>query len=446
MSLALHARPEAFVTWFRAVAPYVHGHRGRTFVICFGGEAVQGERFASLIHDIALLHSLGIRLVLAYGTRPQIEARLRASGLECRYVNDLRVTEAPALAAVKEAAGVVRIEIEALLSMGLANSPMANARLRIASGNFVTARPLGVQGGVDFHYTGEVRRIDGEAIQSRLAEGQIVLLPPLGYSPTGEVFNLDADDVATAVAIALRAGKLIFLIDAAGVVDEAGGLIRQITVEEAEAAIAQNRSSNMRAPRLGLSELQCAIKGCRMGVARAHLIDRRRDGALLLELFERDGIGTLVSAAPFDRMRRAIIDDVAGILELIEPLEAQGVLVRRSREKLEREIGHFTMLLRDEAIIGCAALYPYEGEGLAELACLTVHPDYRNAGRGEELLQNVEREARAAGLRKLFVLTTQAAHWFVERGMMEVSIEDLPLARQDLYNYRRNSKVFAKTL
>ena len=193
------ARPEAFVAWFRAVAPYVHGHRGRTFVICFGGEAVQGERFASLIHDIALLHSLGIRVVLVHGTRPQIEARLRTSGLETRYVNDLRVTEAPALAAVKEAAGVVRIEVEALLSMGLANSPMANARLRVASGNFVTARPLGVQGGVDFHYTGEVRRIDGEAIQSRLAEGEIVLIPPLGYSPTGEVFNLDADDVATAV-------------------------------------------------------------------------------------------------------------------------------------------------------------------------------------------------------------------------------------------------------
>ncbi len=440
------ARPEAFVAWFRAVAPYVHGHRGRTFVICIGGEAVEDERFASLIHDIALLHSLGIRLVLVHGTRPQIEQRLRASGLKTRYVNDLRVTEAPALMAVKEATGVVRIEVEALLSMGLANSPMANARLRVASGNFVTARPLGVQGGVDFHYTGEVRRIDGELIQSRLAEGEIVLLPPLGYSPTGEVFNLDADDVATAVAIALRAGKLIFLIDAAGVVDEAGGLIRQLTVEEAEAAIAQDLASNMRAPRLGLSELQCAIKGCRMGVARAHLIDRRRDGALLLELFERDGIGTLVSAARFDRMRRAIIDDVAGILELIAPLEAEGVLVRRSREKLEREIGHFTVLLRDEAIIGCAALYPYAGEGLAELACLAVHPDYRNTGRGDELLRNVEREAREAGLCKLFVLTTQAAHWFVERGMSETSLEDLPLARQDLYNYQRNSKVFAKTL
>ena len=441
------ARPEAFVAWFRAVAPYVHGHRGRTFVICFGGEAVPDERFASLVHDIALLHSLGIRLVLVHGTRPQIEQRLRASGLETRYVNDLRITEAPALLAVKEAAGIVRIEIEALLSMGLANSPMANARLRIASGNFVTARPLGVQGGVDFHYTGEVRRVDGEAIQSRLAEGEIVLIPPLGYSPTGEVFNLDADDVATAVAIALRAGKLIFLIDAAGITDEAGVLIRQLTVEEAEAAIAQDPSSKtMRAPPLGLSELRCAVKGCRMGVARAHLIDRRRDGALLCELFERDGIGTLVSAAPFDRMRRATIDDVAGILELIEPLEAQGVLVRRSREKLEPEIGHFTVLLRDEAIIGCAALYPYEGEGLAELACLAVHPDYRNAGRGDELLQNVEREARAAGLCKLFVLTTQAAHWFVERGMSEARIEDLPLARQDLYNYQRNSKVFAKTL
>jgi amino-acid N-acetyltransferase len=334
---------------------------------------------------------------------------------------------------------VVRIEVEALLSMGLANSPMANARLRVASGNFVTARPLGVQGGVDFHYTGEVRRVDAEAIEQRLNHGEIVLIPPLGYSPTGEVFNLDADDVATAVAVALKAGKLIFLIDAEGVMDERGDLIRQLTVVEAEAALAG-------LPPLGHSELRCAIKGCRMGVARAHLIDRRRDGALLLELFERDGIGTLVSAAPFDRRRRAGIDDVAGILELIAPLEAQGVLARRSREKLEREIEHFTVLLRDETIIACTALYPYEAEKLAELACLAVHPDYRNAGRGDELLENVEREARALGMKRLFVLTTQAAHWFVERGMTEARIEDLPIERQDLYNYQRNSKVFAKSL
>ncbi len=435
----MHAPPESFVSWFRAVSPYVHGHRGRTFVIGFGGEAVQDARFGSLIHDIALLHSLGIRLVLAYGTRPQIEARLRASGIEPRYVNELRVTEAEALGSVKEAAGAVRVEIEALLSMGLANSPMQNARLRVASGNFVTARPLGVQGGVDFHYTGEVRRVDAEAIRARIAEGEIVLVPPLGYSPTGEVFNLDADDVATAVAIALGADKLVFLIDGAGVMDQEGRLIRQLTVEEADIAIAH-------VPAPGSSELQCAIKGCRSGVARAHLIDRRQDGALLLELFQRDGIGTLISAAPFDRMRRATIDDVAGILELIAPLEADGVLVRRSREKLEREIEHFTVLARDEAIIGCAALYPYQVESLAEVACLAVHPDYRNAGRGDELLRHIEHEARAGGMHTLFVLTTQAAHWFVERGMREARIEDLPLARQDLYNYQRNSKVFAKTL
>ncbi len=437
----MYARPESFVAWFRGVTPYVHGHRGRTFVICFGGEAVLDARFPSLIHDLALLHSLGIRLVLAHGTRPQIEARLEASGIETRYVNDLRVTDAEALAPIKEAAGAVRVEIEALLSMGLANSPMANARLRVASGNFVTARPLGVQGGVDFHYTGEVRRIDAEAIRARLADGEIVLIPPLGYSPTGEVFNLDADDVATAVAIALGADKLVFLIDGAGIVDEEGELIRQLTVDEAEVAIARSVATG-----LGLSELRCAVKGCRMGVTRAHLIDRRRDGALLLELFQRDGIGTLVSAAPFDRRRRASIDDVAGILELIGPLEAEGVLVRRPREKLEREIEHFTVLLRDEAIIGCAALYPYAGDGVAELACLAVHPDYQNAGRGDELLRHVEREARAAGMGKLFVLTTRAAHWFVERGMTEARIEDLPLARQDLYNYQRNSKVFAKLL
>jgi amino-acid N-acetyltransferase len=430
-----------FVQWFRAASPYINAHRGRTFVIGFGGEAVADASFPHLIHDIALLNTLGVRLVLAYGTRPQIERELQEQGAEIHYVNGLRITDKQALACVKEAVGAVRIEIEALLSMGLANSPMAGARIRVASGNFVTAKPVGIREGIDFAHTGEVRRIDTEAINERLGQGEIVLIPPVGYSTTGEVFNLDAQDVATAVASELRASKLIFLLEEGPLLAANGVPVRQLTQRQAQQLLAHAKKQGH-----DLFELECAIDACKNGVPRVHLIDRHTDGALLLELFSRDGIGAMVSAAPFDHIRKASIDDVAGLLELIAPLEAQGILVRRSREKLEMEIGYFTLLIRDGAIIGCAALYPYQDEGVAELACLAVDADYRNAGRGEELLTNLEEEARQRGLQRLLVLTTQTAHWFLERGFVEAKVGDLPVARKNLYNFQRKSKVFIKEL
>jgi amino-acid N-acetyltransferase len=318
---------------------------------------------------------------------------------------------------------------------------VASARLRVTSGNFVTAKPLGIRDGVDFQHTGEVRRVDTDAINSRLAQGEIVLISPVGYSPTGEVFNLDGQDVATAIATSLRASKLIFLLHGTRVEDAEGRLVRQLTESEALRFLdeAQRRAVEM-------PELECAVDACKLGVARSHLVDGRIDGALLLELFSRDGIGTMISAAPYDHMRKANIDDVGGILELIAPLETQGVLVRRSREKLEMEIDHFTLLVRDGAIIGCAALYPYSADGMGELACFAVHPDYRNAGRGDALLDAIEREAKLAALPTLFVLTTRATHWFLERGFVEGQLEGLPVARKDLYNFQRGSKIFIKTL
>lgn len=430
-----------FVNWFRGAAPYIHAHRGQTFVISFGGEAVVDPKFPSLIHDIALLHSLGIRQVLVHGARPQIEQRLQDEGVEFRYVNGLRITDDRALLYVQEAAGIVRIQIEALLSMGLANSPMASARLRVASGNFVTAKPLGVRDGVDFRHTGEVRRVDADAISTRLGQGEIVLVSPIGYSPTGEVFNLDAQDVATAIAASLKARKLIFLMHGNSLRDEQGKLMRQLTHAEAQRffdAIPDRQPD--------LPEVECALDACIQGVERTHLLDGQVDGALLLELFSRDGIGTMISAGAFDHMRKATIDDVGGVLELIQPLETRGILVRRSREKLEMEIDQFILLIRDGAIIGCAALYPYVKEGMGEVACLAVHSDYRRLGRGDALLKQIEHNARVAGLSKLFVLTTQTAHWFLERGFSEASLEELPLAKKDLYNFQRSSKVFLKVL
>ena len=431
----------SFVEAFRHSAPYIHAHRGRTFVVSFTGEAVaDDESFPALTHDIALLHSLGIRLVLVHGARPQIERRLQQRGIELQYANGLRITDDAALECVKEAVGTVRVEIEARLTTSMAASPRPGLRLGVSSGNFVTARPLGIRDGIDYCHTGEVRRIDGEAIREELARQRIVLLSPLGYSPTGEVFNLHAEEVATAAATELRADKLILLVEGRGLLDGRRRLIRQLDPAGAEAVLAGRRrlDEDMR------RHLESGLTALKRGVRRVHLVGRAVDGALLQELFTRDGAGTLVTAETYEGLRQAGIDDVGGILELIEPLEAEGVLVRRSRELLEMEIDRFMVMERDGMIIACAALYPFGKVG--ELACLAVHPDYRSEGRGDQLLEAIERRARQQGIQRLFVLTTRAAHWFQERGFRRGEVGDLPVRRRSLYNYQRNARVLIKPL
>lgn len=438
----MSAEAQPFVNWFRLASPYIHVHRGRTFVVQFDGEAVAALNFSHLMHDLALLNSLGIRLVLVFGARPQVERRLRAAGIESRVHKGMRVTDAATLEHVKEIVGRIRIEIEALLSMGPGNTPMREVRLQVVSGNFITAQPLGVQDGIDFEHTGKVRRVDSEAIAGKLDRHEIVLIPPIGYSPTGEAFNLNAREVAAEVAVSLKAAKLVYLVEGDGPRDADGKLIRQISEKEAERLLAAGNTRDLAAA----DQLARAVYACKQGVGRVHLVDRRIEGSLLLELFSRDGIGTMVSAVPFDDIRQAGIEDVAGILELIEPLEAEGVLAHRSREKLELEIDHFTVLVRDGVIIGCAALYPFPEDGGAELACLAVHRDYRGQGWGGELYGYLERAALRQGLRRLFVLTTHATHWFLEHGFREAKVDDLPVARKELYNYQRNSKVLVKEL
>jgi amino-acid N-acetyltransferase len=434
---------KSFVNWFRSAAPYINAFRGRTFVVSFGGELLSEGGFHRLASDVALLNSLGVRLVLVHGARPQIEERLRDSGARIHYVAGRRVTDDAALVCVKEAAGTVRVEVEAQLSMGLPNSPMAGSKIRVRSGNFVVARPLGVRDGVDYGHTGEVRRVDVHAIQQTLAEGAMVLLSPLGYSPTGEVFNLYAEDVATAVARELRADKLLFLVDGDGVLDEEGGLIRQLLLAEARELVGQGNAAGSEDV---LRCLNYAVAACSNGVRRAHLINRQIDGALLQELYTRDGVGTLVTGEQYEGLRQATIEDVGGILELIEPLEREGLLVRRSRELLEVEIGHFFVIERDGMVIASAALYPFAAEGVAELACLAVHRDYAGQGRGRALLDYLQRQAGQSGIHRIFVLTTRSAHWFLENGFVESDIEQLPVQKKALYNYQRNSKIFIKQL
>ncbi len=406
----------------------------------FGGEAVNAH-IDQLVNDIALINTLGIRVVLVHGARPQIEQRLKHRHAKIRYVNGLRVTDDDALAAVKEAVGSLRVEIEAKLSMGLVNTPMAGARIGIATGNFVTAKPLGIRDGVDYCHTGEVRRVDAIGIKQQLQAGRIVLLSPLGYSPTGEIFNVTAEEIATAAAVALHAEKLVLLVDIKGLSDSTRRLIRQLTLLEAEQLLQSRRKLSDQ----WIRHLNNAVESCRHGVRRTHLIDCNTDGGLLLEFFTRDGIGTLISAEIYEGLRTATIDDVGGILKLIEPLEEQGLLVKRSRELLEIEIDHFLVVKRDGMIIACAALYPYDNK-MAELACLAVHQDYRSSGRGDSLLEAVEHRARKQGLKELFVLTTRTSHWFRERGFRHVDLAKLPVKKRKLYNYQRKAKALIKAI
>jgi amino-acid N-acetyltransferase len=431
---------DPFVEWFRASSPYIHAHRGRTAVIVIDGAAVADANFASLIHDIALLHGLGLRIALVHGARPQIEERLQLRGAEMHYLDGLRITDDTALACVKEAAGAVRVEIEGLLSTSMANSPMAGARIRALSGNFVTAKPIGVRNGIDYRHTGEVRRVDSAAIHKVLDSGALALISPLGYSVTGEVFNLSASDVGCAVAIALGADKLIFLTEGKGLTGTRGKVLASLLPADVDKLLKRRTTL----PEDLVQQLRNAASACRSGVARSHLIGRGFDGALLQELFTRDGIGTLVSAEPYETLRTANLDDVVGIMELLAPLEEQGVLVQRPREMLETEIDHFSVVERDGTVIGCAALYCYDKERMAELACVVVHPDYRNRGLGDELLLKMEKLARSKGMEQLFVLTTQTAHWFRERGFRSLPLKSLPVKRRQLYNYQRNSRVLVK--
>jgi amino-acid N-acetyltransferase len=382
-----------------------------------------------------------VRVVLVHGTRPQIEEQMRQHGVQPRYVNNRRVTDERALACVKEANGIVRVEMEALLSMELANSPMWGADIRVSSGNFVTAKPVGVLNGVDFGHTGEVRRIDAEGIRRRLDDDEVVLLSPIGFSPTGDVFNCTVEDVATATAIALKADKLIFLTETAGAQDPKGKLISEVTVAQATSLIAGNNL-----PEDVKIYLPCAVKAVNSGVKRAHLISRHVDGALLIELFTHHGIGTMLVPESPERIRPATSEDVPGILQILEPLEQQGVLVPREREMLERDIGHFFVLEAEGNILGCAALYPFAEHKTAELAALAVNPFYQDGGRGERLLDYAIAKARGMGLKTLFVLSTRTTHWFIERGFAETETAWLPEKKAALYNYDRKSKIFVRSI
>ncbi len=428
---------DQFIPFFRQAAPYIHQHRNKTFVFCLQDDGMPLSVLKSLLHDIAVLHSLRVRVVIVFGVKHTLNQRLDNQ----RFHGNRRITDMQAIERIQEIIGARRIKVESILSMGLANTPMQGASIQTVSGNFVIAKPVGIRDGIDFGLTGEVRRIRAEAIKQRLQNDEIVIIPPLGYSGTGEVFNLTTESVARAVAVAINSDKLLFFnneINKLTKNDEAG---LAVNPEQTMAMIAQDECDDFLK-----TTIYESIAACQEGVKRIHIVPKMTDGALLAELFTRDGIGLMVTNEAYDRIEQATIDDITGLLELIKPLEEKGILVRRSRERLEIEIGHFSLLKRDNTVIGCAALYPYPKEKMAELGCLVVNPDYRRNGLADKLLQYIENQARAKGIYQLFCLTTHTSHWFMERGFESADLTELPEKKQEFYNFSRNSQPYLKQL
>jgi len=440
--------PHTFVPWFRAVAPYIHAYRGKTFVVALAGEAIAAGKLSVFVQDLSILHAMGIKLVLVHGFRPQVTEQLAAKGHVSLYSHGVRITDPVALDAAQEAAGQLRFEIEAAFSQGLPNTPMANATVRLVSGNFLIARPVGIVDGIDFIHSGLVRRVDGAAIRRAIDIGAVVLLSPFGFSPTGEAFNLTMEDVATATAIALQADKLLFLTEVPGVrerQDDADSAI------DTELALADAKRLLAALPRPEQPSdpafyLQHCVKACEGGVERSHILPFAVDGAILQEVFTHDGIGTMVVDEKLESLREATSDDVGGILQLIEPFERDGTLVRRERTEIERDVANYTVIEHDGVIFGCVALYPYPEAKTGEMAALTVSPLSQGQGDGERMLKRIEQRAKALGLDSIFVLTTRTMHWFIKRGFAQVDPDRLPEARKRKYNWDRRSQVLVKKI
>ena len=431
-----------FSSFFREAAPYIHQFRGKVFVIGLSGASCDTDNLPQVAQDIALLSSLGIQVVLVHGAREQIERSLKQHNIATVVHNDSRVTDTEALALIKREVGALRFDIEAALSMALPNTPMAGSEIHTVSGNYITARPYGVLDGVDMLFSGQVRKVDTDSIRQHLAQGFIVIMGPIGYALSGDTFNLKMEEVASRVAIALNAEKLLYLTKGKGIVDHQDKRISTLSAQHA-GALLQDSTISEEVRQL----LPYAIKAVDAGVNRVQVLPAFQNGAILDELFTRAGVGTSIAREAFEQIREARLEDIPSIMSIIQPLEERGILLKRSREYIENHVQQFAVLENDTLIHACVALQIYSGEPkMAELSCLAVAPFARTEGYGLQMLQYVEQKAKAEGVEKLFILTTQTAHWFIERGFTEAMLQALPEERQKQYNHARNSKIFIKNL
>lgn len=413
--------------WFRTASPYIYAHRNKTFVIYLGAGALSSDSLPNIVQDITLLHALGVRLILVHENSGSIVVGPQEpEGLPSVTRDNLSDFIGDAAATSQR--------LIAHLSASPATDFLRSSEMVTLSGNFVRAQPLGIVNGVDQQHIGKVRKINSAALIKALEDQALVVLSPLGFSLTGDVFGIDAITLAREVATAVEADKLIYYLDQSGINNQDQQRISELTTNTLD-------PSSWPEHRALLIEARLAIEA---GVSRCHLINQKQDGALLQELFTREGCGTQIVGESSYQLRQAVAQDISGILTLIKPQEEAGTLKKRSRELIESEIDHFVVMTLEGLIIACGALYPFDQFG--EIACLTTHPDYRDMNCGERVLQTLIERARSLELEKAFILTTQTAHWFIERGFEAATLEALPVAKKSVYNPQRNAQIYIRTL
>lgn len=432
-----------FAQDFREAAPYIQYLRGKTIVIGIASSLLDSANLNDMVADFNLIAALGARLVLVHGCNTQINALCALNAHQSDFHQHRRITDLTVLQYAKQVCGQIQFDLQAALSLGYTQSPQKPPRLRTVTGNYLTAKPLGILDGVDMQYTGTVRKVDAQAIVQSLDTQAIVIISPIAASPIGQSYNLSMPDTAQAVAVALQAEKLIFLTEESGIFDAQKQLLSNLTAQEAEQLLTQTLALPQQR-----ALLSTAIDALNQDIARVQILSGRENGSLIKELFTRQGAGTSIAQNSFIQIRPAREQDIADIIALIRPLETRGVLVRRSKSYLEDHIREFSLLEHDHQIYGCVALKTFtDAPQSAELACLVVSDNVRDAGYGDHLLAHVIHEAKKHNKQQLFALSTQTTDWFLEHGFQAAQISDLPPSRQAQYHQlARQSKIFVLPL
>ena len=438
-----------FIKNFRLSAKFINQFNKKTFVIAVGGEVVDDNQFQSIAYDINLLHSLNINIVLVHGIRPQIEQKIKKGNRSSKLIRNHRVTGRKELDQIMEINGKVKTEIEAMLSSRPPDSPMSESDITLSSGNFITAKPIGVIDGVDMEFTGQIRKVNGKAITDKLINQEIVIISPLGFSPIGEIFNLPYEQTAAFIAQSIKAEKLIYYVSTNGILNIEGKLIPELTTNKAEKLIEhiENKSSPEQAPHISYTDfniLKSSLFAIKNKIEKVHLINRHIDGSIIQEIYTDKGAGTILTEYPLEDIRQARFSDITHILNLIEPLSEQGVLIKRIAGHIRDDINSFYVIEHDHNIIGTAALYEYNQ--MIEIACFVIHPNYQRLGYGEKLLKFCEKKIQEMGIKSIFALTTQSEHWFIEKGFNQSDKKFMPNGRNKIYDIQRNSKFLTKNL
>ncbi len=434
-----HPTLSANVEAIRQAFSYVDRFRDKLFVIKVADSLVSHPLFPLLIRDIVLLHRMGIKIVLVPGARTRIDEVLRTFNIHWTSHDGTRISSSNAMPYIKMAASDVANRIMTLLAEHDANAVV---------GNWVKARSIGVREGVDYQSSGLVESIQSTVVTKTLENGLIPIFPNVGWGPKGRPYNISSDQLALTVSRELGAAKLFFITDfvplsrqrfsvpeGADVAQD--GTVSALAVDQARQFVSLNPSSDYRPE---VSMIALAIQACQGGVPRVHIVDGRAEGALLGEVFSNRGIGTMVYANRHANVRPMVRTDIPDILRLMQPLVREGKLVARTEEDLEQSLRDYVVHEVDGTVHGCGALHRLSVRQ-GEIAGLVVNDSYGSKGIGKTIISSLLDRAQTLGLKRVFVLTTQAADWFLQLGFRDCAPTDLPKQRQKRYDTQRRSRV-----